>query len=309
MRLRIRSITYLAAGVNLYEMVDPSGRDLPRFAAGAAIDLRLDGMVRQYWLAGDPAERRRYAVAVARMPGGGGLSHALHEARPGDLVDASPPEGGFPLAEDAARHLLLAEGVGIAPMIALIAVLRRARADFRLHYRTPSPDMAPFRAELSLLAAQGRVRFHDDGGPDLTALLRRPEPGTQLYVCGTDALIRAARDAAAEWPAGTLHSQSLSPPPSREPRLPAADRPFTVELAKRGVRIEVAAEETIVEALRRHDIAVRTSCELGYCGTCMTRCLAGEPEHRDQVLDEAARRQFVMICCARAKTPALELDL
>jgi vanillate O-demethylase ferredoxin subunit len=54
---------------------------------------------------------------------------------------------------------------------------------------------------------------------------------------------------------------------------------------------------------------VRTSCELGYCGACLTPYLAGEPDHRDQVLEENGRRQYVLICCSRAKTPVLVLDL
>jgi vanillate O-demethylase ferredoxin subunit len=41
----------------------------------------------------------------------------------------------------------------------------------------------------------------------------------------------------------------------------------------------------------------------------MTRYIGGEPEHRDQVLDAETRKQYVLICCARAKTPVLELDL
>jgi ferredoxin len=61
--------------------------------------------------------------------------------------------------------------------------------------------------------------------------------------------------------------------------------------------------------LRRHEIPVRTSCELGYCGTCLTPYLAGEPDHRDQILSAADRRRYLLICCSRSKTPVLELDL
>ena len=67
MLLRVRSITYLAEAVNGYELVDPRGRDLPRFAAGAHIAVRhAEGAVRDYSLWNDPAERRRYCIAVLR---------------------------------------------------------------------------------------------------------------------------------------------------------------------------------------------------------------------------------------------------
>jgi vanillate O-demethylase ferredoxin subunit len=88
-----------------------------------------------------------------------------------------------------------------------------------------------------------------------------------------------------------------------------ADQPFRVRLAQSGGEYEIPAGETIIKVLRRHDIPVRTSCELGYCGTCLTRYVDGEPDHRDQILSEADRRRYVLICCSRAKTPMLVLDL
>src|SRR6202035_3591368 len=80
------------------------------------------------------------------------------------------------------------------------------------------------------------------------------------------------------------------------------------KLARSGGDYEVPAGETIVSVLQRHGIAVRTSCELGYCGACLTPYLAGEPDHRDQILEENSRRRYVLICCARSKTPVLEQD-
>ena len=60
MLLRIRSITYLAARINDYELVDPDGKDLPPFTAGAHISVRLmEGIVRDFSLWNDPAERVR----------------------------------------------------------------------------------------------------------------------------------------------------------------------------------------------------------------------------------------------------------
>jgi vanillate O-demethylase ferredoxin subunit len=87
------------------------------------------------------------------------------------------------------------------------------------------------------------------------------------------------------------------------------NRAFRVRIAESGVEYEVPADQTIVNVLRRNGVTVDTSCEDGYCGTCMTRYTAGEPEHRDTVLDAESRRSYVLICCARSKTPVLELDM
>jgi ferredoxin-NADP reductase len=315
MLLRVRSITYLAEAINGYELVDPRGRDLPRFAAGSHIAVRLGGgLLRDYSLWNDPAERRHYCIAVLRERDGLGSRH-LHEAvRVGDRVDASLPRNNFPLAEEAERHLFLAGGIGITPIMAMIAELRRRRADFLLHYCTRSPEVTAFREELDLLAAQGRVRFHHDGGDparglDIAATLREPQPGTHLYYCGPAGMMAAAAAGAAHWPAGTVHCEYFTGPAARPPEPLEEDRPFRVRLAKSGAEYEVPVGETIIDVLRRHDVAVRTSCELGYCGTCLTPYLAGEPDHRDQILSANDRRRYVLICCARANSPVLKLDL
>src|SRR5436305_4921710 len=147
MLLRIRSVTWLTDEINAYELVDPNGHDLPRFEAGAHIAVRLGAadsgpLWRDYSLWNDPAERRRYCIAVLRDKQGQG-SRQLHDTvRAGDLAEVSWPRNYFPLAAEAERHLLIAGGIGITPIMAMIAELKRRRAEFRLHYCTRAPDKA-----------------------------------------------------------------------------------------------------------------------------------------------------------------------
>jgi ferredoxin-NADP reductase len=311
MQLRVRSIAYLAEAINGYELVDPRGRDLPRFAPGAHVELRAGGFLRQYSLWNDPAERRRYCIAVLRESASRGGSRHVHEnLRVGRIVEVSLPRNDFPL-DPGERHLLIAGGIGIAPIMSMISELRRRRAEFEVHYCTRSAERTAFRKDLAPLAAEGRLRFHHDGGDpaqglDIKATLREAHPGTHLYYCGPAPLMAAAAEAARDWPAGTVHCEYFTDVPK-----PAAteDRPFRIRLAKTGGDYEVGTGETIAEVLRRHGVAVRTSCELGYCGTCLTPYLAGEPDHRDQVLEENGRRRYVLICCSRARSPVLVLDL
>jgi ferredoxin-NADP reductase len=313
MKLRVRSITWLAEAINGYELVDPRGRDLPRFEAGAHIGLRLPGgPVRDYSLWNDPAERRRYCIAVLCEADPDAVSRRLRDTvRVGDLVEVSPPRNNFPLADGAGRHLMIAGGIGITPIMAMIAELRRRQAEFLLHYCTRSPEATAFRDELDLLAAQGRVRFHHDGGDpscglDVAAALRDPPSGTHLYYCGPAPLMAAVAQASEDWPRGTVHCEYFSAPSEIEF---GEDRAFRVRLKRQGGEYEIQAGETILEVLRRHGIMVKSSCELGYCGACLTRYVAGEPEHRDAMLAAADRGRYVLVCCARARTPVLELDL
>jgi len=158
-----------------------------------------------------------------------------------------------------------------------------------------------------------RDRFHHDGGDpacglDIAAALRDPAPGTHLYYCGPAPMMLAAAAAARDWPEDSVHCEYFTAPEEVRP-LSADDRPFRVRLAKSGGEYEVPPGMTIIAVLRAEGIAVATSCELGYCGACLTRYVAGEPEHRDQMLSDKDRAHYTLICCARAKTPVLELDL
>ena len=62
---------------------------------------------------------------------------------------------------------------------------------------------------------------------------------------------------------------------------------------------------------RAHGIDVATSCREGVCGTCLTRVIAGTPDHRDAFLSAKERKagDKIMICVSRAKSAQLVLDL
>ena len=224
MLLRVRSITYLAARINGYELVDPEGQELPSFSAGAHISVQLaEGIVRDFSLWHDPAERTRYCIAVLRE----GLTSArLHkEVRVGALVAGSAPRNNFPLAAGAERHLLIAGGIGITPIMAIIGELRRRRAEFHVHYCTRSPEETAFLDDLAVLAALGRVQIHHDGGDpakglDIAATLREWRPGTHLYCCGPAGMMAAAAAASDHWPAGTVHFEFFAGPNAVAPLMP-----------------------------------------------------------------------------------------
>lgn len=90
-----------------------------------------------------------------------------------------------------------------------------------------------------------------------------------------------------------------------------SDRPIVVLLAKTGQRLEVDVQTSILEALLLAGIDVPSSCQQGVCGTCETRVIAGIPEHRDMILSDAERaaNNIMMICCSRAMSAELTLDL
>jgi len=226
MLLRVRSITYLAERINGYELVEPHGRDLSPFEAGAHISVRIgDELVRDFSLWNDPTERSRYCIAVLCEAEGRGSREWHEKARVGDIVEVSSPRNNFPLAENAGRHLLIAGGIGITPIMAMVRVLRRQRIDFRLHYCTRSPEDTAFLDELAIPAAQGLVQFYHDGGNpakglDIAATLHEYRPGTHLYYCGPTGMMAAAEAASKHWPQGTVHCEYFAGPKSVPPMVP-----------------------------------------------------------------------------------------
>lgn len=314
---RLHAIILEADGIATFEFRRAGGGELPPFTAGAHIDVHIAaGCVRQYSLCNDPRERHRYVVAVLREESGRGGSRAMHDTlRIGQDVALGAPRNFFPLAREARRHLLIAGGIGVTPMMAMAAELQSNQADYFLHYCTRSPERTAFRERVEALVEAGRAAIHFDGGDpsrglDLAALLRQYEAGTHMYYCGPAGFMKAAGAAASHWPAGSVHAEHFSvPAQGATPASRAPNSAFRIQLARSGLDLEVPADKTIVDVLREHDVFIETSCTQGYCGTCLTRYVAGEPEHRDTVLDDDDRKEFVLVCCARARTSMLKLDL
>lgn len=326
LKLQVRQVTYQATGVNSYELVHPDGDDLPPFTAGAHIDFYFrDGSVRQYSLCNDPGERKRYLIAVLREANGRGGSQALHErVHVQRKVFVGAPRNNFPIQQDARKHVLLAGGIGVTPMMAMAAALESAGADYVMHYCTKAPEYTAFRPALAPLSASGKVFVHHDGGDprnglDIAGVLRDHEPGTHLYYCGPAGFMRAAMAAAKHWPDGTVHFEYFTAAAAPKSTLTDAERSevddgavgigFQIEIASTGATYFVPNHKTIVQVLEEHGVAVEVSCQSGLCGTCTTRYTAGEVDHQDLVLGQDQRSEFLTICCSRAKSKLLVLDL
>lgn len=315
LEVRVRSVTFEAEDILRFELVDTAGGSLPAFEAGAHIDVHVDsGFVRQYSLCGDPSDTSSYHIAVLNEPAGRGGSRALHErVRPGDVLSISEPRNFFRLSSSARQHLLLAGGIGVTPMMAMVEELEARDAKWQMHYCTRSAEKTAFRDRLAPLVASGKVTVHHDGGDpanglDIASLLAQANPDVHVYYCGPAGFMTAVADSAAHWPASSVHCEYFTAPEETN-QAPSPNTSFEVEISSTGDVIQVPAEKSIVAVLRENGHYVDTSCEDGYCGTCLTPYVDGEPEHRDSVLDDEDRRRYVLICCARSKTPRLVLDM
>jgi vanillate O-demethylase ferredoxin subunit len=312
--LRLHAITWEAEGIHSYDLRPPSGAELRGFTAGAHIDLHLaNGMVRSYSLVNPQDERHRYVITVQNDRASRGGSRFLHDTvRVGDRVAVSGPRNNFPLTEDAAHTLLLAGGIGITPLWCMIQRLRQLGRSFELLYCSRNRGAAAFRDQLMVLQGEGAaIAFNFDGEPggkilDIGALVAKAAPATHLYCCGPLPMLAAFETATASRPRDRVHLEYFTP---REG--PASTGGFTVILARTGRSVLVPPGRTILETLLDAGLDLPSSCLEGVCGTCETKVLEGEPDHRDVVLTQAERHanRSMMICCSGCKGERLVLDI
>lgn len=297
----------LTASICGLTLVRPDGSALPGYAAGAHITVRApNGQSRSYSLneaGGDLVDR--YVIAVARGRDGGGSTSLVDDTAVGDRIGVLPPRNSFPLV-DAKRYLLIAGGIGITPIRAMLAELReRGRDDVRLVYLTRRPDETAYLEEMTGAERADTVRMHHSEGrgrldlwPDLAT------PGdTHVFCCGPRSLMDEVRALTMHWDPRTIHFEDFVGVGG-----PAAgDRPFVVTWQPTGEQIEVGAGQTIVAALRSRGIVIDSSCHAGTCGTCTVRVVGGAVAHRDVVLSATERETMLTACVSRAETGPLTL--
>lgn len=297
------------------ELVAADGAALPPFSAGSHVDVHLpNGITRQYSLCNDPGEAHRYLLCVLRDPASRGGSQAVHQlVSGGDELRISAPKNHFALAHEAKHSLLLAGGIGVTPILCMAERLAAMSATFEMHYCSRAPERTAFRDRIAASAFADQVHFHfDSDGPaqrlDLDALLADALPATHLYVCGPkgfmDAVLAGARSKG--WVEERLHYEFFAG------AAPVTDgQAFEVRLASSGRTVAVGAGESVVAALAAAGVEIPVSCEQGVCGTCLTRVLSGQPDHKDMFLtpEEQARNDQFLPCCSRSKSPLLVLDL
>ncbi|WP_235023153.1 PDR/VanB family oxidoreductase [Caballeronia glebae] len=303
----------IAEDIFLFELRAGDGGTLPPFTAGAHLLVKTPaGIARRYSLCNDPAQRDRYVIAVKRdAAGGGGSLSMAHDVQVGTTLEVSSPLNYFPLSGDASRYLLIAGGIGITPMRAMMAEIAARGAHFDVIYCTRSPESTAFLDELNASEFASRVRVHHDFGEraqslPLAPLVAERVGDTHIYCCGPRPLMQAVRDAASHWPSSAVHFEDFGTSAHDNA---SGDKAFTVRLAKSGGCVNVAPGETILDALRANGIDTPSSCEAGTCGSCRTRLLGGEADHRDFVLDEDEQTSEIMICVSRACSNELVLDI
>lgn len=286
-----------------------NGSPLPAWHPGAHLDIHLpSGRVRQYSLCGEPEQHSTYRIAVRRIPDGGGGSVEVHDELPvGSTVTTSGPRNAFPLSvpgygSPTRRVRFIAGGIGITPILPMLGLAERLGVDWSMVYVGRSADSIPFLDEVRRFGARIEIRTDDVHGiPSADDLLGECDTGTTVYACGPTDMISAVRYRLIGRDDVELHFERFAAPPVVD------GEAFTATMAS--AEVSVAADETLLGALRRAGIQAPYSCQQGFCGTCRVRVLSGDVQHRDTLLTEAERDAGMMLTCVSRAPEGAHLRL
>lgn len=306
----IAEINEEANGIRSLRLASADGEKMPEWTPGAHIDLVLNAdLERQYSLCGDPSDLRTWQVAVLREPTSRGGSEWVHDKLSvGDRLLVRGPRNNFELV-DADEYIFIAGGIGITPILPMVAKCEEMNRPWRLVYGGRSESSMAFREILG--THDSKVTFWPqdlNGIIDLDTLLGVPLENVAVYCCGPGVLLDAVEERCEGWPAGSLHLERFRP---KAGALEGINTAFEVELDFSDMVLTVGPDESIVDVLEAAGVHVPTSCREGTCGTCETVVLDGTPDHRDSFLtdQEKESNEVMMVCCSRAKCNRLVLDL
>jgi ferredoxin-NADP reductase len=309
----VHTLRYEAEGIISVELRPYGDTVFPPFDAGSHIDLHLpNGLVRSYSLLNSPSDRGRYVVGILRDRNSRGGSEFVHgQLRVGMQLPISSPRNNFQLDLNARHSVLVAGGIGITPIYCMFRQLLALGKSAELIYCARSRQEAALVEELSGLSAKVVYHFNDEKGmpPDLSAYLAGQPADTHFYCCGPTPMLDAFESTCEGLGYPHAHIERFTAaelPPSED-----AQSSYSVELKKTGKTLSIEPGLSLLDVLLEAGCDIEYSCREGVCGSCETRVLEGEVDHRDGVLTKAERaaNKSMMVCVSGCKSRRLVLDL
>jgi ring-1,2-phenylacetyl-CoA epoxidase subunit PaaE len=322
--------------------VPPELADQYAFRPGQSLTLRrvVDGR----------DERRSYSICapvgrpprigVREVPGGALSGWLAREVQPGDRIEVQPPSGSFtPDLSTPARHVLIAAGSGITPVLSIAAsALADERSDATLLYGNRRADSVMFADEVAdlkdcypdrlqlvhVLSREPQEVELFSGRLD-AGRLRRLLPALSdvaevdhWWLCGPYGMVTDAMDVLAELgvPSERVHRELFyveDVPPEQEHHEEApltGGCEVTVVLDGRRTTATIPPDMPVLDGaqLARPDLPF--ACKGGVCGTCRARLVSGQVRMRRNFALEQTELDagFVLTCQSMPVSEQLTVD-
>jgi len=335
---KVTRIVDESRSIRSFHLQPDDGAGLLPHLAGQHLPIRvtLPGtdkpLLRTYTLSVAPSDGM-YRISVKRD---GAVSKHLHEnVGVGDIIEARAPAGAFVIDAGSKRPaVLLAAGVGVTPMLAMLRHLvyeglRKQRVrPTTFFYAARSKQDRPFDRELAELveAAQGAVKLvrvlsdpsdareHVDydasGRIDMGLLTRYLQFNDyEFYLCGPAQFTQTVYDGLRGYNIadGRIHAEAFGP--SSLKRTADATGEASASPAPSSKPVAVAFMNSLKEArwtpqsgtlldlAEARGLSPDFSCRAGTCGTCKTKLLAGAVAYVNRPTAKIAHDE-VLICSA-----------
>ncbi len=307
-------------------------REQFRYAPGQFLTLQveIDGepLNRCYSLSSVPSAGEPPTITVKRIAGGRVSNWLCDRVKVGERLDVLPPDGRFTVPDRPGDLFLFAAGSGITPVwsIAQEALVTTPR-NVRLLYVNRSVEETIFRGAITELRNRAARRFklierigRREGRLDTRDVQAYCDGQTRglFFVCGPwgfmdvveEGLLDmgvAPEDLHVERFASPLKDRAVLAPAAQHGELPASL--VTFDLFGVEHQLRCAPDQTLTEAAFAAGVAVPTSCEEGYCGTCIGRLTEGKVECAvDDALSKGQKKRgFVLACQAKPRSASLRV--
>ena len=336
MTLAVASINRTTADSAEITFANPDGKSIA-FKAGQYVTLskrvKNETVTRCYSICEAPASGR-LSVGVKRVEGGLLSTYLNSELQVGGRLTVAGPFGDFiyepPLKAGARETLyLIAGGSGITPVLSILQMALAGHERTRVHliYANRSSRDEMFRERLDELATRydGRLtvtrvyeQAHENwkgamGRLDkrkLKAMLKNRPRGARFYICGPTPmknLVTATLRELKIAPARIAVEEFAQAAPEAKGRRHSVE----IELAG-GARheLEVAENQTVLQAANNRGIRIPHACGVGQCGCCMMRVMGGSWESASEVtpgLTPGEKEQGLTLACSCRPKSALSL--
>ncbi|SFP50558.1 ring-1,2-phenylacetyl-CoA epoxidase subunit PaaE [Amycolatopsis arida] len=313
------------------------------FRPGQSLTLRrfVEGREerRSYSLCAPAGEAPR--IGVREVPGGLFSAWLVREVRPGDEIEVATPTGSFtPDVAAGGRHVLVAAGSGITPVLSIAAsLLRNPEARVTLFYGNRRTDTVMFADELAdlkdryptrlelvhVLSREPREvelftgRIDADKLADLLRLVPDPTRVDHWWLCGPYGMVTGARAVLTDHgvPRERVHQElffvdDVPPEPVKhaDPEIEGASSEVTVVLDGRSTTMALPRDRSVLEGAQRFRPDLPFACKGGVCGTCRARVVDGEVAmRRNFALEESeVAAGFVLTCQSLPVSDRITVD-
>jgi ring-1,2-phenylacetyl-CoA epoxidase subunit PaaE len=307
------------------------------FRAGQSLTVRRpadpDDERRSYSICAPVGERPR--IGVREVPGGIVSAWLVRGLQVGDAVEVAPPSGSFtPDVDAGGRHVMIAAGSGITPVLSIAtSLLRTPGAQVSILYGNRRADTVMFAEELAdlkdthpsrlelvhLLSREAREvdllsgRLDADRLRTLLPMLIDVAAVDHWWLCGPFGMVTDAIEVLQERgvPAERIHRElfwvdEMPPEPRRQDRgIEGPSSEVTVVLDGRATTVTIAEGDSVLEGAQRVRPDLPFACKGGVCGTCRARVTDGEVTMlRNFALEPAELAAgFVLTCQSHPASP------